>query len=96
MNHNENFMNWRNPGSALITGASAGLGAEFARQLAGQGFKTILVARRTKKLEAVSEEILEKYAGKVDILTADLTNPADNEKVMSLRSRLSEKILTNI
>ena len=57
MTEKTNFMNWDNPGTALITGASAGLGAEFASQLAQQGFKTVLVARRKEKLEELAEEL---------------------------------------
>ena len=90
MNHPQNFMAWDNPGTALITGASTGLGAEFARQLAGQGFKTVLVARRKNKLEALAETLLNAGAGPTEILTADLTNPADNERVMSRISEIDD------
>ena len=44
-------------GTVLITGASAGLGAEFARQLDGKATHFILVARRVDKLEAVAETL---------------------------------------
>ena len=44
-------------GTVLITGASAGLGAEFARQLDGKATHFILVARRVDKLEALAETL---------------------------------------
>ena len=54
----------------LITGASAGLGAEFARQCAARGEALVLVARRRDRLEAVAAEI----GGTPHIFAADLAN----------------------
>lgn len=62
-------------GHALITGASAGLGSEFARQLAARGKDLVLVARRREPMEALAREIQEAHGVKVDILTADLSEP---------------------
>lgn len=62
--------------TALITGASAGLGAEFARQLAAQGFNLVLVARRRDKLEALGGELESAHGIKCHIVTADLVDPA--------------------
>ncbi|MBW2181337.1 MAG: SDR family oxidoreductase [Deltaproteobacteria bacterium] len=90
MTDNANFMNWSNPGTALITGASAGLGAEFARQLARQGFKMVLVARRKERLEELADELGKDYSVETDILVADLSNPADNDMVMEYISKLKD------
>ena len=58
---------------ALITGASAGLGAEFARQLASKGKDLILVARRTEPMERLARELLDEYNVAVDIIQSDLS-----------------------
>jgi short-subunit dehydrogenase len=59
--------------TALITGASAGLGAEFARQLAPHAHRLVLVARRTDRLEALRDELQSAYPGlTVAIYGADL------------------------
>jgi len=60
---------------ALVTGASAGIGAELARQLAASGAKLILTARRTDRLQALAEELRQRGT-ETRIVAADLDDPA--------------------
>lgn len=58
---------------ALVTGASAGLGAEFARQLAAQGWSLLLCARRVEALESLAETLRARHGVAVRVLAADLS-----------------------
>ena len=64
-----------NSRTALITGASAGLGAEFARQLAAQNYNLILVARRLEKLQALANELQQNHSISCEVISCDLVDP---------------------
>jgi short-subunit dehydrogenase len=72
---------------ALITGASSGLGAAFARRLASQGYDLILVARRRQRLTSLADELHEQFGVNVEVLVADLADTIDVGKV---ESRIAE------
>ncbi|WLQ08364.1 SDR family NAD(P)-dependent oxidoreductase [Arthrobacter oryzae] len=76
------------PGTtALITGATAGIGAEFARQLAEQGHHVVLVARDSERLRAAAHELENNYSITAEVLSADLT---DDAGVAAVVERLSD------
>jgi short-subunit dehydrogenase len=62
--------------TTLITGASSGIGAEFARQLAERGSDLILVARRLDRLESLAEKLSERFGVRVEAIALDLSQPA--------------------
>lgn len=57
---------------ALVTGASGGIGEEFARELAAKGHDLVLVARSTVKLQKIADELAGKHTINAHVLTADL------------------------
>lgn len=70
-------MNTNNKGTAVITGASSGIGAVYADRLAKRGYDLILVARDTVRLNALSSKLQLQSGRKVEIITADLTDKSD-------------------
>lgn len=69
------------PRTALITGASSGLGAEYARQLAARGAHVVLVGRAASALQTVADEA-ERLGGSATVLVADLLKPDDLARVV--------------
>ncbi|MDR0609197.1 MAG: SDR family NAD(P)-dependent oxidoreductase [Planctomycetaceae bacterium] len=72
---------------AVITGASDGLGKEFARQLAAEGYDLLIVARRGQLLETIKTEFETKYDISVEPFVCDLSN---TEEVKRLEERLEK------
>ena len=66
---------------ALVTGASSGIGATFARKLAARGYDLVLVARRRERLAEAARAIQGSQPARVEILPADLTRDVDLKAV---------------
>lgn len=76
---------------AVITGASSGFGAAFARRLAGECSHLVLVARRGEVMHALADELRALYPGlKISIYPCDLSVSADRHHLVSLLDNLSE------
>jgi short-subunit dehydrogenase len=74
--------------TSLITGATAGIGHEYAVQLAARGDDLVLVARDSVRLEQVAEELRRDHGIEVEALVADLT---DRAQLATVEARLSDR-----
>ena len=91
------IMNAATPqGTALVTGASSGLGAVYADRLAARGFDLILVARRVERLGVLARSLAEKYGVAVRAMAADLSDADDLRRVADeLSSNAAITMLVN-
>lgn len=80
---------------ALVTGASSGIGAEFARQLADRGLDVVLVARRQDRLQSVSDEIESASGRATRIVVSDLTADNGCQRVIDQTADLDVGLLVN-
>ena len=78
--------------TALITGASAGLGVELAKLFAADGHDVVLVARRKERLDAVAAELTTKHNVKAYTISADLMKPEAPGAIVSEVKRLGLEI----
>ncbi len=90
MQSEERILNWDNPGTAFITGASSGIGLSFAKQLAQQGFDLILLARRKDRLNAISSELETQYSIRCEIIQADLSEIGDIKKTAEYLRQMND------
>ncbi len=80
---------------ALVTGASSGIGREFARQLAREGYGLLLVARRSERLQKLKDELKKEVSADIRILPADLSFRAECGLVAREASKLPIRIVIN-
>ena len=79
-------------GAALITGASAGLGTQFARLFARDGHDTVLVARRRERLDALASELHAAHDVRAHVLPADLGEPGAPARIHDEVGRLGIEV----
>src|SRR5882724_9126088 len=86
----------KNQGTALVTGASSGIGALYADRLARRGYDLTLVARNRERLEALAQPLARETGRTVDLVVADLTDRQDVRRVEAvLRSDAHLTLLVN-
>lgn len=74
------------PGTAIVTGASSGIGKVYAERLAARGHDLILVARRQERLKTLASDLRERFSVQAEALVADLSTP---DGVSAVATRLS-------
>lgn len=80
---------------ALVTGASSGLGAEFARQIAAKGYDLVLTARRGARMAALGAELASQHGTAYEVLTADLSTDTGIAGVVARLERGDVHLLVN-
>lgn len=80
---------------ALVTGASSGIGTEFARQLAARGYHLILAARRETELNQLAEQLKQQHGIHVVVCACDLTSEDEVRRLYCACSEFEVEILVN-
>lgn len=80
---------------AVITGATDGIGKEYAREFARKGFKIVLISRTKSKLEAVAKDITEEFNVEVEIVCFDFTRIDGYDEIERVISDLDVGVLVN-
>src|ERR1700745_311974 len=94
--HRSDTMTQAYLGTALVTGASSGIGAIYADRLAHRGYDLILVARRRERLDDLAKKLAATTGRRIDIVTADLGHKRDLKRVEDLlRSYAGITMLVN-
>lgn len=89
-NFREKYGEW-----ALVTGASAGIGLEFARALAREGMSIVMTARREDRLNALAAELKQQYKIETRVVAADLAMPDGADRLADAVADLQISFLVN-
>lgn len=81
--------------TALITGATAGIGLEFSRELASRGAHLVLVARNADRLQTIASELQHTFGINVEVMVADLSTRSDCDAVAIRAGKLDVQLVIN-